>query len=460
MSALVESNSTNSSSSVTSINANARIDYILRFSKHLVLVLDELGEGYSDISGQFLTALPDSHNAAYLSLSPKLNDIQVRCRLIEQLFNGVPFDPEQPLLANILGLSTKSKNPISIVIENAHHLSLQIMYELSQLADSAKKTGRDFNVVLTGEVAAGKLVAANPMLFSQKVSMVSAQTGQLISSNSDLFKDPVSRFTLTGYKKFFLVMALLTLVGASVIYSLYQRENFAFSDVGAMINSVKQDLLETDQLVEGKAVNSSAEKDIESKQIESLTPDLSASNNEILTAITHKLSAPTEELSIATPIDVYSALSNDTAQIPTFANEETLTSNEAGMENEPQTELILEDEVYIAPRPMTPAESGTYYTELDFGHVIQYITMTYNSEDQIIGLVDSFSQQHEDFRFKYYLRTINDKKTIVITSEFFVNKEEARIELNTLPTALSTYRPWIKSISAIKQEIAQFKRSQ
>lgn len=458
MSALAQSN--NASSSVTAINANARIDYILRFSKHLVLVLDELQEGYADISGQFLSALPESHNAAYLALSPKLNDIQIRCRLIEQLFNGAPFDPEQPLLANILGLSSTAKNPITIVIENAHFMSLQIMYELSQLADSAKKTNREFNVVLTGEMSAGKIIAANQMLFSQKVSMVSAQTGQLISSTSDLFKETSSPFALTQFQKIMVSILLLSFACAGVIYTLYQREVLSFSGISAVISSAKQSILSEDEFVVDQPTlqSSSKENTASLTPADELTEALSATNDEILSAITNDAIVELEPLP-ASPADIFSALLNENG-----TTQESMDSNVAEKPilkvEEDSIESLAEEVVYIPQPPALPEESAKYYEQLDFGHVIQYITLSYTSEDQILGLVESFSKQHEDFRFKYYLRSTGENEMVVITSEFFAEKGEARIELNTLPPALTAYSPWIKTISAIKQEIAEFKRSQ
>lgn len=458
MSALAQSN--NSSSSVTAINANARIDYILRFSKHLVLVLDEFQEGYADISGQFLSALPESHNAAYLALSPKLNDIQIRCRLIEQLFSGAPFDPEQPLLANILGLSSATKNPITIVIENAHFMSLQIMYELSQLADSAKKTNREFNVVLTGEASAGKLVSANQMLFSQKVSMVSAQTGQLISSSSDIFKESSSIYTFTQFQKLTAIILLLSLASAGAIYTLYQREALSFSGLNEAFASAKQSIMSTDEFVVDKNVVST--QLIKDEPIlspaEEMTAALSATNDEILSAITND-NIGEGTVPIATPADINSVLLSENNDLEPSTINEPIAALVSESDNA-MLDVLVDDIVYTPLPPVAPKESDKYYTSLDFGHVIQYITLSYTSQEQVVGLVEAFSKQHEDFRFKYYLRSINNNNMVVITSEFFADKNEARIELDTLPPELAVHSPWIKTIGAIKQEIAEFKRSQ
>ena len=129
----------NDSSSVTKISAHARIDYILRFSKQAILVIDESIEQNTPISGQFLDGLPEQYNAAYISLSGQFNNIQIRCRIIEQLYSGELFDPEISLAVSVTNLAKKSQQAISIVLDKTQYLSLQILHELSQLAQLQKK---------------------------------------------------------------------------------------------------------------------------------------------------------------------------------------------------------------------------------------------------------------------------------------------------------------------------------
>ena len=189
MSALAQTiDSPNAPNRVTKISANARIDYILRFSKQAILVVDHQLEHCSTVANQFLAALPVDNNAAFISISPKLNNIQVRCRLIEQLFNDELFDPEQSIAVSLINLAKKKRQALSIVIENAHLLSLQLIHELCQLAEIAKKAGYQISVLMLGLPQAGVTVANNSGLFRKNISILSAQTGQLLSLNSKLFK--------------------------------------------------------------------------------------------------------------------------------------------------------------------------------------------------------------------------------------------------------------------------------
>jgi len=131
----VDSVQLNSEPTLTSISVTARIDYIQRFSKQAVLVIDQDVGVYTQAARQFLISLSKEEtaqetNVAYVSASTKLNDIQMRCRLIEQLFANTLFDPEKSLAVSILRLSKQNKESITIVVEHAHALSLQIKYEL------------------------------------------------------------------------------------------------------------------------------------------------------------------------------------------------------------------------------------------------------------------------------------------------------------------------------------------
>jgi DamX protein len=115
MSALTKNiNISDNNTSVTKISAQARIDYILRFSKQAILVIDESVEQNTTISNQLLANLPEQHNVAYVALSSQFNNIQIRCRIIEQLYTGELFEPEISLAVSVINLAKKSKQSISI----------------------------------------------------------------------------------------------------------------------------------------------------------------------------------------------------------------------------------------------------------------------------------------------------------------------------------------------------------
>ncbi len=159
-------------------SVTSRIAYNLRFTKQAVLVVGDDAEQYSQLASQFLVSLStveptvnhletqDNHiNVAFIAASSKLNDIQIRCRLIEQLFVNTLFDPEQSLAVSVLRFAKQHGESISIVIDHAHALSLQVKYELCQLVSLAKKSNLTINVILFGLTEAAQQLAMNKSLF-------------------------------------------------------------------------------------------------------------------------------------------------------------------------------------------------------------------------------------------------------------------------------------------------------
>ena len=131
--------------STTAISVIARIDYIQRFSEQMTVVIDKDSAVYSKVARQYLANISQESsnpemNVAFVAASSKINDIQMRCRLIEQLFANTLFDPEQSLAVSILRLAKQNNGIITVIVEHAQALSLQIKYELCQLVDTAKKT--------------------------------------------------------------------------------------------------------------------------------------------------------------------------------------------------------------------------------------------------------------------------------------------------------------------------------
>lgn len=459
MPALATSN--DKSSSVTAINANARIDYILRFSKQVVVVIDEMAQGYEEISSQFLASLPDNHNAAYLAMSPKLNDIQVRCRLTEQLFSDQAFDPEQPLATSVFNLMLKRRSPLSIVIEHAQYLSLQILHELSQLVDVAKKSKKEINVVLTGSADVGRTIAANSVLFGQKVSMVSAQTGQLLSASLPLFKEVASGFSFKGYGKYIAAFSVLAIAGAATIFYLAQRDSMSFSQLTAEKEVMPAPVnMEQDKFV---AISNG------SKTIEKVEPKAiaAADNQEIFNALTgNKTSQSTaEQQELAQVSDVVMALENSSDvnlgnQLPNLpANTEPKEFNERANIDLVKPKKKIKNQTVSTVKINMPTDES-YFTAFEKGYVIQYIAARINTEQDIEKLVLDMSKTYPSVDFKHYLRLINGQAYVVLTSDIYADKAEARTLIDQLPKALAANGPWIKSLAAIKAEIQQYKSSQ
>jgi len=452
MSALIENiGLSNDNPSVTRISAHARIDYILRFSKQAILVIDESVEQNAAISGQFLASLPEQHNAAYISLSGQFNNIQIRCRIIEQLSTGELFDPEISLAVSVINFAKKSQQAISIVLDNAQHLSLQILHEISQLAIIAKKVNLQVNIVMFGSAQAGKNVADNKSLFDNKLALLSAQSGQLLSTTSALFKSTEPKWYFIKQNKWLFGVFFLLLSLTAIIINLLQQDSFNFSQ--SILNAKQEKISLSQVLAEPQtmvlvgqggtstaAIESAATSMTESvKNVGAIPEDIYLS---LVTPLTDTvIKAPALA---ASPSDIVFAMMAESQEH--LSTDSQLLAVEASLGNE--SGIIVERQ---------PVEKLTVNNDYFFnstGYVIQIAAFS------DLQLPDTFLTTLASIDFHIYQRLLNNKPVVVITSNVYADKSAAQSALALLPGELLARQPWIKSVTVINSEIRTFLSAQ
>lgn len=448
MSALAQANDhQEQAQSVTTISANARVDYILRFSKQAVLVIDDQLEGCSDIGSQFLANLPNGHNAAFISVSAKLNDIQVRCRLVEQLFGGDLFDPEHSIAVSIVNLAKQQRQPIDIVVENAHFLSLQLIHELCQLAEIAKKIDLSINVLMLGSIDAGRMISENRVLFNKKLSILSAQTGQLLLIDSKLFRPSASLFQLTKKKVWLSVSIGLSLLAIATVLMLFQKDVFSLSQISApkQAKPANEVIINTDD--ETFALQ---KLPTTLEPLDKTTANVQADINDIYAALTN--SPEDSELvieeapEIAMAADIFSALDSSNS-----VKEPELTSDAALVE----TAVITTKPKEIATEQQSISHvKPEYYLSARQGYIIQMAGFAEKSR------FEEFLTQFPLMDYYAYLKKLNDTQILVVTSRIYQTRREAEEKLASIAGSLGAVRPWIKSVAAVNNEINAFQRSQ
>jgi len=437
----------NDNTSVTKISAQARIDYILRFSKQAILVIDESVEQNAPISSQFLASLPEQHNAAYISLSSQFNNIQIRCRIIEQLYTGELFDPEISLAVSVINLAKKSQQSISIILNSAQHLSLQILHELSQLAAIAKKANLVVNIVMFGSAQAGKTVAVNKSLFDNKLTILSAQSGQLLSTSSTLFKNTQPKWHFLKQNKW-LISALLFLVGLTVlVINLLQLDNFNFAQ--SIVANNKEAVSLTKVLAKPQTMvlsNSSENAADIAKARQVASAGFAAMPNDIYASLITPLAELTKQVEAlpASPSDIMSAISTETV-------------NTVSVENMILNPVLKKVEVKAIEKPINTTGllpiNNDYYANKT-GYVIQLAAFS------DLKLPNAYLKALVTIEHHIYQRLLNDKALMVITSATYADKSAAQSALSQLPESLSSRQPWIKPVRVINNEINAFMLSQ
>lgn len=478
MSALAHAIESNAPQSVTTISVNARVDYILRFSKHAVLVVDQDENVYSQVASQFLGSLANDHNAAFIAVSPKLNDIQIRCRIIEQLFADNLFDPEQSLAVSLINLAKQEKQLIDIVIEHTQYLSLQILHELCQLTDIAKKANYPISVLMLGTPQTGTLLANHKSLFNNKISILSGQTGQLLALNAKVFKVSSPFFKFTRTVKWLMIFTAFVISLSLLGFWLFQQDAFSLKTklgLQSATQSVNSFVIEGEQPLK--------------------TIVLMAKPADVFQSLTSSESQNIDKKipEIANPIDIVSAISafqnsveinEATKEIPINERPKRFESFLDSKPSEPKVTdplTIKEDIKLLSPKSVLSPKlaltvtaldtdkketvkniSGIesikvetdYYANAKTGFVIQIAGFTR------LPFYQQFLPDFTTINVKRYHRLLNQQPMLVITSEIYSTRLIAEQAITLLPSTIMSHQPWIKSVEAINSEISSFQRSQ
>ena len=416
---------------ITSISSNARVDYILRFSKQAVLVVDQDEAVYAPIATQYLASLNGNRNCAFVSSSTRFNDIQIRCRIIEQLFGNTLFDPEQSLAISVINYAKPTEQAISIVIEHAHTLSLQLLHELSQLAELAKKTQLDIHIVMVGSIAAAQLAAKNKVVFKDKLSIVNAEDGQLLSLSHRYLKEQGDRTFSTTAIVLMSVIALLIIFSAATLYSLYQRDALSYSSI-----------LEKQKM--SSKVSLAPEKNT---VVADVTP---ASFEPAIQAAVTDDNVPT-----ATPSEIAQIIAASMQESAIEESAKAIQQNEsqiiASKEEQPTSALIdssnaQPSEVSTSSLISTSGEAN-YYQGLTSGFIVQL--GLFSSEETLKQEQAKYTTQPTH----YYSKLVNEKRYFVLTSPAFDNKQLAEQFVTGLPQSLQNKNPWIKSVASVLKDL-------
>jgi DamX protein len=443
------------------ISVTSRIDYNLRFTKQAVLVVGNNAGQYSQLASQFLVSLSnvnptvgelahqDNHiNVAFVSASSKLNDIQIRCRLIEQLFVNTLFDPEQSLAVSVLRFAKQHGEFISIVIDHAHALSLQVKYELCQLVSLAKKNNLIINVVLFGLTEAGQQLAINKSLFKNKMVVIDAETGQVISLDDKRMTLTKGVSPISLWQKVSLVSAMVLLAVALLwIYLLIVE------DVNQQaFNTKEQTVLEKNSeniLLPSKLVDTSSNKSV--RQMKKDNKVALVENSFKASESIVSIQATSEEINqvlmtsiLVTPIEILSAEAGDVLQALVIK------------ENKIDINVVGATKKETARKADVAEITNDYYQtkakEYENGYVVQISGFTDET------LLKRFLSQYPEENFYSYQKQLNGKNFTVITSKVFQNKAQAKATIQLLPIQLIERKPWVKSISSVINEINTFTR--
>ncbi|MFT6691167.1 MAG: DamX protein [Colwellia sp.] len=457
---LTESDSMLADGNIT-VSLTSRIDYNLRFTQQAVLVVGNNTEQYSPLASQYLGNLSDveptvgklahqdNHiNVAFISASSKLNDIQIRCRLIEQLFVNTLFDPEQSLAVSVLRFAKQHGEAISIVIDHAHALSLQVKYELCQLVTLAKKSKLTINVVLFGLTSAAQQLAINKSLFKNKMVIIDAESSKVISldDNTMILNNEQSPLSFGQKVSFFSGMILL----AVVLFWVYLLIADDFNQQA--FNSKDQTVLEkNNQHIVLPSKSSDVQSNKSARQMQKKYKTGIVKNSVKLNVLEIRTQATSKEINqiLMTKFSV-AAIETSPAEAGDVLPALVIVDNK--IDNNVVSAATKELADHTESVEITTNYYQTKAQEYDNGYVVQIAGY---SE---VKLLKRFLSLYPEENFYSYQRQLNDKSFTVITSKVYQNKAIAKATIQLLPIQLIERKPWVKSISSVINEINTFTR--
>ncbi|OUR80604.1 hypothetical protein A9Q75_10285 [Colwellia psychrerythraea] len=443
------------------ISVTSRIDYNLRFAKQAVLVVGNDSEQYSELASQFLVSLSNvkpsvdpldtenNHiNVAFVAASSKLNDIQIRCRLIEQLFVNTLFDPEQSLAVSVLRFAKQHGESISIVIDHAHALSLQVKYELCQLVSLAKKSKLTINVVLFGLTEAAQQLAINKSLFKNKMAVIDAGSGQVISLDDKKMMLTSSTSPLPFWQKVSLASAIVIIgVVLTWVYLLIaddvNKQAFNIKEQTVLESHTSRDLfLPISNDIPGNENTRTMQKKQKTALIEQSTH--ASKSSDTIQATSEEINQALMAIQLVNPIKEIPAEVGDVLQALAVTDNKI----DANVINIASKEIVNQN-------PLVEISNNYYKTkakEYENGYVIQIAGF---SDER---LLKRFLSLYPEENLHSYQKQLKGKNFTVVTSKVFSNKPEARATIELLPLQLVERKPWVKSISSVINEINTFKQ--
>lgn len=476
----------------------------------IVAMEGTVGIGKTSMLEELLTSALPNANKCYLTAVSSINDIQVRSRIIEQLFGNVLFDPEKPMLNAFLEFGGNAE--LMIAIDNGHHLSGQIIGEILQVVAEFKKHSRVISVLFTfdkqisntiGSITSA-LISVMPIpTFSEKESYIlikqsfddvpSPDTAKVKRWIENSQGNPIQLLAFDTQDKLKLmkpvtmniklwvsnlVLASLLLALGVYMYRLY------FTEEQAPPKTIKEKTIK--RTVEPMVSDWSSAKVKEHvvKVKKTQLPEYNtASSSDILQALNNAMEPQNEAQAEATKIEA----ATTKVEAPTEILDSVPTVNKQGLlpaaDKETTSQPVLdlperlpsENEINLAP---SDAESGSELeSELDSGlpsSIAPLIVAGYRvNNQQMLNLpsnkfvlqLTAVSQESTletyllekrlDAKFtKIYKISRNNSDWLVVTYGLFDTIAEARETAKNIDQ-----NAWAKSTEAIQQQIKSYNES-
>lgn len=292
----------------------------------------------------------------------------------------------------------------------------------------------------------GQTVALHKDLFVKKLSILAADSGQLISINDAIFKASNSTFFTKTVSRWLAIFVVLFLVGGAIIFALTQV------DINSSIpeNTLERETFVTMTTEEGVALPEASTESLEQRA--STQDILAALNGEIIeeVVVAAEQVAPTLP---ATANDILGAIHTEEQVVGIEtkealleqSEEPTLTTNDK--EESPLEQISLAQAGNQAIPETKVASNGQYYQAYQDGYVIQLGNYSQ------LAAVENMIKASSGTELHYYARIRNGINNWVLTSKVFLSRKEADEAKQILVEQNPTGSFWTRSLASVHADI-------
>ncbi|MCK8132746.1 AAA family ATPase [Pseudoalteromonas sp. 2CM28B] len=439
-----------------------RIALQFEYGQNLIVLLGTSGLGKSYMLETFITDKYNSFNKAFVQVSASVNDVSLMSDILEQSFNSPLIDHDLSLSENFYQLLQQQPCEACLwVLDNARHLSEELLQELELLAKNSP-------ITLYIMLASQSKLAINNAVEIYLEPLSAHESKQLMSwyfPNLPYDEDPVFSAFLNeanGNPSLLLawqptehvadivkkdkvswrvhLISLLIIIMLLIIGLLYKNDMTQWWQTYYQ-NQQSQDIATAIPAAKIVAIPS-ADKEVSNDNSDISKADLPlepVSDKSQGNVAPHKNDVPAIMQSLTRQAH-QSAQSEQSAALPQSLNT-------------PEAIEPIESDDKESPQPKISnnvSDNAWYLAQPDNNTTVQLLAVTQEKITREFIIEHNLSQ-----RAKVYQTKRNNKVWWVVTIGSYASLADAKSALSALSSALRKNKPFYKKISKIKQEIAR-----
>ncbi|CAH0524552.1 AAA family ATPase [Vibrio hippocampi] len=483
-----------------------RMQLLTQFASNMVVVKGEQGAGKTWLAHRFLEAWSQEKNQSLVTGRSQQDDAALRGNILQQLFPHQMYNTSDRLLESIDRILDREPCNIVIVVDNAQHVSMNLISELWELVIAAQDNAKQsFSIVLfttqdttyTHTKALAKGAEVNPV--SLEVSPLSSDESErffrimvLRYLDENVVKKVETAFTNTppipgrimalGEQKMERKVIIRSLVGSPVriavtvvVIALLLMLGYGWLLKGDDPQSVTPSVVDStstqqsDGSLEANNVEGSASTVIESSSSNSdadndnLIEDDASALPPVVTSETASVGVSESGERVVITSDVVDALLDNRPEVAEVKAPEikqavapetqgqSTESQSIGVQTPPEQNVVNSDAIVALQNPISFSFAREELNQLSANsYTLQLAAMT-----EMRDVQDFLDKHNFDKPVRIYPTLRGEEKWYIVTYDNYPSIQTARDAAEQLSAELQSLGPWAKSLRQVHREIAR-----